>query len=758
MIHNGNIQIQGEESLRENEARSYVQALRSCAKTRDLQRGIRVHDVILKYGMIEKCSDALISMYAKCGAFEKSKALLETHKSKDVFTWNSLILEYVRRDRCHDALQLFELIKSEGLNPNAVTLSCMLKACGNIGALSKGKEIHDEVSKQRLLEKSVIIGNSLVDMYARCGALAKAQEVLEELPVRNVISWSTLIAGYTQHGKGEQALNCFKLMKLEGLTPNAVTFCSILKACSSLGTADIGKEVHKLIAEQGLLGNNVVLGTAIVDMYAKCGELAKAHHVLADLPSRNVICWSALIAGYAKHNKNEHALHCFDRMKQEGFFPDAVTFIYILKVCGNIRAVDKGDEIYYDILKQRLLQNNISLGTALVDMYAKCGDLAKAQQVLESLPLQSAISWSALIAGYAEQGECDQALNAFEEMQRAGFQPDAITFTCLLKGCGNTGAVEKGEKIHNEISKYDFLKNDAVLGTALVDMYAKCGALAKAREVLEELPKSNTMTWNALIAGYIQHDEVEEALKCYEEIQHKGVAFDVVTYLYILKACGSLGAVKNGERLHNEIVKQGRLGHDLVLRTALLDMYGKCGALQKAWCVLQEFPVQDVISWNALITGSVRTGEGGQALSYYEKLTQEGISPNAATLSSVLTACSRAGLLNSAHVYLQNMNNKYGIEPDLEHYACMVDLFGRAGYLNKALKVVEKMPFCISGVWYSLLSACGKCGDVNVGKWAFEQAILMNKNNAAPYALMANVYTAAGMQDNAKKVKTMRIK
>ncbi|KAI5064468.1 hypothetical protein GOP47_0021138 [Adiantum capillus-veneris] len=741
-----------------NEALSFVASLRACAKSRDLHRGTKIHDDIARNGLLENCSDALVSMYAKCGAFLKAKALLDRYKSKDVFTWNALIVEYVQRNRSREALDFFELMKQEGLSPNAVTFSCILKACGNTGAIRKGEEIHDEIAKRTLLEKNIVIGNALVDMYAKCGALAKAQQVLEELPVRNVISWSALIAGYAQHGKGDQALNCLKMMVREGLSPNTVTFTCVLKACGGIGAVDVGKKVHDAITEQGLLGKNIVLGTALVDMYAKCGALAKARQVLEELPARNVISWSALIAGYVQHGKNEHALLCFDSMQREGLSPDAVTFISILEACGSIGAVDKGDLIYDEIAKQGLLKNSIALGTALVTMYTKCGALPKARQVLEALPARNAITWSALIAGYAEQGDSELALKSLEEMQVEGFSPDVVTFTCLLKACSFAGAIEKGEKIHDEISKHGFLEKDVVLATALVDMYAKCGALAKARGVLKELPIRSVVPWNALISGYVQHDEGEDALKCLEEMRHEGITSDVVTFICILKACGSLGAVEKGEKLHDELVKQGLLGEDIVLGTALLDMYAKCGALTKAWQVLEELPVQDVISWNALITGSVQKGKCDLALNYYEQLQHGGLSPDAATLSCVLTACSRSGLVEAGQNYLWKMSTKYGIKPDLEHYACIVDLFSRAGHLKKAVRVIGKMPSSICGIWYALLSACWKWGDVNIGRWAFEQAVLIDKSSAAPYILMANVYTDAGMQEDASKLKAMRIK
>ena len=183
-------------------------------------------------------------------------------------------------------LTCFRRMRNEGVEPNAVTFTCILKACGCIGDIDKGKEIHDEIACKGLLKKDIVLGNALVDMYARCCVLLKARQVLDELPSRDVVSWNTLILGYVQQGQDEEAMNCFEHMIGEGISPNVVSFIGILKACGSIGALDKGKQIHDEIVARGLLDKNVVLGTALVDMFAKCGLLTKAQEVLKELPFR----------------------------------------------------------------------------------------------------------------------------------------------------------------------------------------------------------------------------------------------------------------------------------------------------------------------------------------------------------------------------------------------------------------------------------------------------------------------------------------
>jgi pentatricopeptide repeat protein len=345
-------------------------------------------------------------------------------------------------------------------------------------------------------------------------------------------------------------------------------------------------------------------------------------------------------------------------MRREGLSPSDVVFISILKACGGIGAVDKGEQIHDEIVNRGLMDKNIALGNALVDMYAKCGAFAKAKKVLEELLVRSVVSWNAIIAGYAQEEKSDDALNSFAQMQKEGFIPNEITFTCVLKACANIGAIDKGKQIHDQVVSEGLLDKNILLGTAVVDMYAKCGALIKARKVLYELSSRNIATWNALISGYAQEGHFIEALSCFKQIQG------------------------------------------------------------------------------------------------------EGLSPNEITFLCLLNACSHAGKFEEAQAYYEQMNKEYGIEATLEHHTCMVVVFGSAGHFDKAISVIKAMPsFDDPSIWVALLGACWKWGNVELGKVAFDQVIQVDDDlAAAAYVLMANIYAVADMQEDAEKVEAMREK
>ncbi|KAH7366424.1 hypothetical protein KP509_18G077400 [Ceratopteris richardii] len=697
-------------------------------------------------------------MYAKCGALAKAQQILKELPIQNVVSWSALIAGFTEQGKGQNALNCYYQMQHEGLSPDPVTYISVLRACGSIGATEKGEEMHYEILNRHLLGSDIALGNALVTMYANCGALNKAQQVLNELPNRDVISWSALIAGYAKHGQGQNALNCFEQMQSEGLSPNIVTFISILKACGSIRALDKGEQVHEEISRQGLLGKDCALGNALVDMYAKCGDLKKAQQVFEELPSRDVVTWSALISGYTQQGLGQNALDCYGQMCHHRVSPTEITFVSLLKACASIGAIDKGEQIHNEIVNQGLLGEGVAIGNALVDMYAKCGVLTKAAKVLNELPVRDVVSWSTLISGYIQHHQVQDALICFERMQQDGLSPDAATFTSILKACANLRRVDLGRLIHIEILRQGLLESNALLGTALVDMYAKCGMLAKAQDAHEVIQfSSNNASWNALISGFVQQGLGKQAFFFFEEMLQKGPIPNEITFSAILKACGSIGDHVKGQQIHNMIVRRGISLNHVVLGAALVDMYAKCGVLKRAQRLLDELPAGNVVSWSALISGFAQEGLWEDAVKCFQCMLEKGLTPNRVTFSSMLHACSHSGLVDEGLLYFANMAPMYGIVPDSEHYTCMVDLLGRAGHFEKATELIQRMPtFQYPALWSALLGACQKWGDVTVGKWAFEQAIQVYDSDS-PYLCMFNIYTAAGMHEAAKNIQVMRL-
>jgi pentatricopeptide repeat protein len=406
-----------------------------------------------------------------------------------------------------------------------------------------------------------------------------------------------------------------------------------------------------------------------------------------------------------------------------------------------------------------LLKNELAVGNALVDMYARCNDFENAQAVLKELPVKDVISWNGLITGYANVGKALEAMSCFVRMQNEGLSPDPITFTCLLKACSNTRAIGKGKEIHNEIVGRGLLEKDTVLGNALVDMYAKCGLIDKALEVCESLSLQNVVSWSTIIAAYAHDGQFHEALICFERMKSAGIAPNVVTLICALKACGNAGAVDSGKQIHEDIVSRGWFGKDPMLTNALIDMYAKCGMLVRAKQVLEQLPNRDLVAWNALIAGCAQQRDGGEALKCFERIQNEGLSPDAITFQCLLMACNYAGLLGEAQAIFNDMSKKYGVLPTVEHHTCMVVGFGCIGEFDKAVSVIKVMP-CPEhpAVWLALLGACKRWGNVRLARVAFDQVVQLDDGCAGAYVLIAAIFSGAGMQEDVQQVEAMMLK
>ncbi|KAH7292623.1 hypothetical protein KP509_29G078100 [Ceratopteris richardii] len=314
-----------------------------------------------------------------------------------------------------------------------------------------------------------------------------------------------------------------------------------------------------------------------------------------------------------------------------------------------------------------------------------------------------------------------------------------------------------GKYIHTEIARRDLLPNHPALGNSLVDMYAKCGHLITAEQVFKGLPVPGTIAWSALISGYVQHGQADKALDCYKQMECKGLFPNAVTFASVLKACGCVGAAEIGGQVHEVILKEGLLANDYVLGSALVDMYTKCSCLSKAHQVLEQLPAQNVFSWNALMAGYAHQGRSDDVLYCFKQMQSKGISPDAVTFSTLLNICSHNGLVEEGQMFFGIMSSKFSIEPSTEHYTCMVDLLGRSGHLDTAVTLIKKMPAANhSVIWSALLGACQKWDDVHVGKWAFEHAIQVDKYDDTAYIVMIKIYTGAGLDTEAERVKAMR--
>ncbi|XP_058090393.1 pentatricopeptide repeat-containing protein At5g66520-like [Magnolia sinica] len=411
------------------------------------------------------------------------------------------------------------------------------------------------------------------------------------------------------------------------------------------------------------------------------------------------------------------------------------------------------------------------------------GDLDYAHLIFRHLPHPSTFIWNTMIRAFAEKNQPIRALSVYKQMLESGHLPNNYTFSFNLRACIDLSAYLDGQKFHSQIIRlgwesYDFVLNgliqmyvncnfissarrlfdnslnrDVVSWTAMLNGYAKLGQVGTARQLFDQMPERNAVSWSAMITSYAQVGMFKEALELFNEMQLAGCQPNHAGIVGVLSACAFLGALDQGRWIH-AYVDRNRVELDRVLGTALIDMYAKCGCIKTAWQVFDEMPARDVFAWTSMISGLANHGHSKSAIELFVKMQNEGIKPNEVTLICVLSACSRMGLVEDGRRFFESMNKVYEIKPGVEHYGCLVDLYGRAGMLKEAKRLVCEMPMePDSYVLGALLNACRVHGEVDLGEKTVENLVDLRLDHGGVHVLLSNMYASAKRWEDVAKVR-----
>eukprot|EP01018_Ginkgo_biloba_P034182 Gb_33062 [translate_table: standard] len=641
-----------------------------------------------------------------------------------------------------------ETVNQPGIPPDSNTYASLLQGCTNITSL---KQLHAQIFIAGH-DQNIFLGTKLVSMYAMWGSMDDARLLFDKLNGRDVFLWNVMIRGYATVGPCEEALALYYQMERRGLQPDKFTFPFVLKACASLLDLDQGEDIHDHLVRSGF-ESDVFVQSSLIDMYVKCGSVEIARQLFDKTSKRDVVSWTAMLAGYAQNGHASEALTLFHQMHLENAKPNWVTMVSVLPACADLSALQQGKDLHGYIIKNGF-ESNVDVRIALIDMYNKCGDMGNAGLLFDKTNHRDAILWNVMIRGYATNGLCEEALRLYYQMRWFGLQSDNFTFPFVLKACGSLSALQEGKQIHDHVVKTGF-ESDVFVGNSLVAMYAKCGNIKIARQVFDNMSNNDVASWSTMIVGYTQNKQTNEALKLFHQMQQANVKPNRVTFLSVLPAYADLAALEQGKDIHNLIIKNG-FESDVVVGTALIDMYAKCGSLQIARHLFDKMSERNVVSWNAMIDGYGMHGKGEEALALFSKMQHCCVKPDHITFICVLSACSHAGLVVEGQKYFDCMIHDYCIMPREQHYACVVDLLGRAGHLDKALDFIGKMPLEPgASVWGALLSACKTHCNFELGECVAECLFNIDPENAGRYVLLSNIYAAAGRWDDVTKLRTM---
>ncbi|KAG2322651.1 hypothetical protein Bca52824_015864 [Brassica carinata] len=543
--------------------------------------------------------------------------------------------------------------------------SAQIKQCLEFGTRNQSrhlKTIHGHIIKT-LPYPETILHNRIIHGYAKLRNTTYARRVFDEITQPNLYSWNSLLMAYSQSGN----------------------------------------------------------------------HLSEMERTFKKLPERDGVSWNLLISGYSLSGLVGEAVKACNTMMREGSggFLTRVSVMTMLKLCSDNGRVGLGKQVHGQVVR-RGFESYLLVGSALMDMYAKFGFISDAKTVFHGLKDRNtvmynslmggllasgmvddakklfrgmekdSVSWTAMIKGLAQNGLEKEAIEFFRGMKMEGLAMDQFTFGSVLPACGGLGAIKEGKKVHACVIRTNFQDN-VYVGSALVDMYCKCKCIDYAKTVFDGMRQKNVVSWTAMVVGYGQSGRAEEAPDHY-------------TLGQAISACANISSLEEGSQFHGKAVTSG-LVHYVIVSNSLVTLYGKCGNIDDSTKLFNEMSFRDEVSWTAMVSAYAQFGRAIEAIDLFDRMVQHGLKPDGVTLTGVISACSRAGLVEKGQRYFELMTNEYGIVPSNGHYSCMIDLFSRSGRLEEAMSFINGMPFPQMRLVGSLYSAheMGLCGAVEAG-------------------------------------------
>lgn len=613
----------------------------------------------------------------------------------------------------------------------------------------------------RYLQKdhgSVYSYNRAIDDLIKCGSLDSALQLFGEMPECDVISWNTVISGLNRSGFPRKSIYFYKSMVSQGITENSSTFSSVLSICNNAGFYRNGFEIHGRVIVLGL-DMSIYIVSALVDLYMKVGLVEFALKLFYDLPERNLALWNVVLRGICDLGWSKELLRFYSDMKLADVEPNGLSFCYLLRGCVSGRLLLEGRQLHCFVLKNGLSVTNLFIANGLVDFYSACGVLSDARKSFEVIPPEDVISWSSMVSVYAANGLLHDALKVFEKMQSWGKRPSVQSFLGLLHLSSARKNLLLGEQIHCFVQKLGFDYGNALIQSALINMYGKCGYIESSVSLFENAPEATLESCNSLMTSLLHCNIIEDVFELFSFMVDESIGFDEVSLSSTLKAL-SLSASVNLNScalLHCCAIKVG-YEYDIVVSCSLVDAYSKSGNIELSEKIFRELPSPNAICFTVIINAYARLGKGSEALRMFEAMIREGLKPDEVTFVCVLMGCSHSGMVEEARRVFDSMKTHHGMKADRRHYSCMVDLLGRVGLVSEAEELINCAGVegdCV--MWSSLLRSCRSHRNEEVGRRVAEKLMKVEAEEPGVWLQVSNFYCEIGDFDTSVQIREVAV-
>ncbi|KAK7411700.1 hypothetical protein VNO78_03137 [Psophocarpus tetragonolobus] len=601
------------------------------------------------------------------------------------------------------------------------------------------------------LHQNSSLTSKLIDCYAKFGLVNISHKLLYFTETPDSVIYSAVLRNLYQFGEYEKALFLYKEMVGKSMYPDEESCYFVLRSCFS-GSSGLGKVVHGQIVKLGLDEYDVV-GKTLVELYDMNGFLNVCEPVEGRY-AMELDYWNSLISEAFESGEVEESFQLFCRMRKESIQLNSLTVINLLRSTIELNSLKIGQALHSLVVVSNLCEE-LTVNTALLSMYAKLGSLDDARMLFEKMPEKDLVVWNIMISAYARKGCPKESLELLYCLVRSGIRPDLFTAIPAISSITQLKYKEWGKQMHAHVIR-NGSDCQVSIHNSLIDMYSAYDDLNLAEKIFGLITDKTVVSWSAMIKGYAMHEQPREALSLFLKMKLSGIRVDFIIVINILPAFAKIGALHYVSYLHGYVLKTS-LDSLKSLKTSFLSSYAKCGCIEMARKLFDEEKSmhRDIIAWNSMISAYSKHGEWFGCFQLYSQMKLSNVKPDQVTFIGLLTACVNSGLVSKGKEIFKEMMEIYGYQPNQEHYACMVDLLGRAGQIDEANEIIKTVPLeSDTRVYGPLLSACKMHSETGLAELAAQKLINMEPKNAGNYVLLSNIYAAAGKWDKVAKMRS----
>ncbi|KAL7104644.1 hypothetical protein ACP275_08G258700 [Erythranthe tilingii] len=542
----------------------------------------------------------------KSGDLKSARDMFDALPHRDEISWTTMISGYVNASDSSEALSLFSkmwVLPSIRMDP--FILSLALKACGLNVDVNCGQTLHGYSVKTGLLN-SVFVGSAVLDMYMKNGRVFEGCRVFDDMPLRNVVSWTAIITGLVRAGFNSRGLFYFANMWRDNVDYDSYTFAIALKACADLELLNYGREIHARTMKKGVDTTSYV-ANSLAAMYNKCGKLIYGSRMFQNMSKPDVVSWTSIITTYVQTGQEKLGIVSFKRMRECDVCPNEYTCAAVISGIANMARLDWGQQMHAHVSRLGLT-GSLSVSNSLMTMYSKCGLSNSASLIFREMTKRDVISWSTIIAGYSQEGCGEEAFELLSWMRKEGTKPTEFALSSVLSVSGSMAVLDQGRQIHAYALTVG-LDQTALVRSSLINMYAKCGSIKEAEKIFSASENDDIVSWTAMINGYAEHGDSQEAINLFEKIVHVGLRPDSITFIGVLSACSHVGLLDLGFHYFESMTKDYKINPCKEHYGCMIDLLCRAGKLSEAENMIRTMPFErDDVVWSTLLRASREQG------------------------------------------------------------------------------------------------------------------------------------------------------